>query len=372
MDLLFFQEDDTISGELLYFNFKKIENTVVFTHNGKENTYSFDQLRGLKLRDGRYYSTQIIEGALVEVLMEGTIDLYRDSEFYYLKKGETSMLKLYEVEEKVLEGGVEKMRTRQYWKGVVIQSIYDCIPDAAVLVRAHTLSEKSLLTILTVYHECLGTSYQEYGLQLPWFSLNTGFTFGAVQNRLSTNVLSESFNFMVDHYDRINTQLGLFFHWSAPRVSQNWGVHTEVLYAYQYYYSDYEATDLLFGSEYREYYLNINTLSVPVAIQYNNESGKLGYYLNFGTQVDFYLNTEGRAIWEKVIDQEVETRIQSNNIDFESIYYGYLINAGIRKEINGLRLGFGLRYTGWPRLSSEPTLELRGSRFSLNAKIYLK
>ncbi|HKK77757.1 MAG TPA: hypothetical protein VJ953_21945 [Saprospiraceae bacterium] len=369
-DLLFLPKGDTLSGEIVGFSFKSTLQQVQFEEAGHLTSYTLREIEGLQLRDGRYFSTQIRENELLEVLLEGAIDLYRDPEFYYLKKGITSILKLYEGRERVEVEGQFKMRTRQFWKGILIQSIYDCIDQPADFVRQFSLSEKDLLKALKSYHECRGLPYTEYGLRLPWTSISYGLTAGLVNSQLHAEALTQPFDFVLDRYQHYGIQAGVFMDLSMPRVLQNWFLHTELLYTYQHFYSDFEAV-LDVGTEFREFNLNYQMLSAPITIQYEYDLRSIDLIFQFGLQFDFYLQADGKVIRERVFSDRVNTFIDEAPINLESTYYGYLLGIGAAKSIAGQRLGLGLRYTGWPRLSKEPELNFRGSRWSLNAIIYL-
>ncbi|MEM6377860.1 MAG: hypothetical protein AAF705_06590 [Bacteroidota bacterium] len=370
-DQLFLTSGDTLTGKIVDFSFKAPVQQINFEQSGSARALTLLEIKGLKLKDGRYFSTQIQENQLMEVLVEGAINLYRDTEFFYLKKGSTTMLKLYEVKEKVNVNGRTQLRTRQYWKGSVKQAIYDCIEKPADFVRPFSLSERSLIKVLKAYHECKGAAYIEYGLQLPWTSFNYGLTAGIVNNTIQTEELTVPFSFALDKYQDLGIQAGIFINFGSPRLIRNWSIHAGLLYTAQHFYSNLEEQR---GSitEYKELNLRHDILSVPLAIQNRHKLGRTDLNLQLGLQADLYLATHAKVIREELLSNEVNTTVLNDPIKFRSAYYGYLLGLEAVREIAGLRCGLGLRYTGWPHLSNFSDVVIQGNRLSLNAKFYLR
>ena len=370
-DLLLLAKGDTLTGKIVDFNFKVPVQQINFEQARDLKTFTLLQINGLRLTDGRYFSTQIQENQLMEVLLEGAIDLYRDTEFYYLKKGATSMLKLYEVKEKVTVNGRTQIRTRQYWKGSIKQSIYDCIEKPADFVRRYSLSERGLIRMLQAYHECKGAAYVEYGLQLPWTSFHYGLTAGIINNKIQTEELTLPFSFALAQYQNLGIQAGLFAEFGSPRLVRNWSIYAGLLYTDQHFYSDQELQRGVI-TEFVEFNLRHTILSLPLAIQNHHQIGKTELNLQLGAQVDFYLASHAKVIKEEVLSNEVNTTVLNDPIKLRSAYYGYLMGLEATREIAGLRCGLGLRYTGWPNLSNFSDVAIQGNRLSLNAKIYLR
>lgn len=369
-DQLFLSRGDTLTGKVINFTFKEPVQQVKFEQGETLTSYSLSEIAGLRLSDGRYFSTQIRANELMEVLLVGVIDLYRNTEFFYLKKDSNSIVKLYEFTEKVKIDSRLRVRTRQFWKGSVIQAIFDCIEQPADFVRMHSLSEKSLVKILQAYHECKAAPYTEYGLNLPWTQISYGPTLGLVNSQLRANALTEPYAFAVDRYQHWGIQAGLVVELGAPRLIQRWSIQTGLLYAFQHFYSDFEE-QLDFITQFREFNLSQHLLSIPIAVQHQILLGEINLDIYVGLQFDIYLATHSQTIRERVFSDKVDIFITEDPIDFKSAYYGYLMGFNASKEIAGTRYGLGLRYTSWPRLSNESSLELRGNRFSLNAIMYL-
>lgn len=370
-DLLFLTTGDTLRGQVIDFSFKSPVQQIQLERAGKMNTYLLSEVSALKLGDGRYFSTQIQENKLMEIFLEGAIDLYRDTEFYYLKKGSAALLKLYEVKEKVNVNGKMQIRTRQFWKGSVIQSIFDCIKNPADFVRQFSLSERGLFKILKTYHECRDLPYTEYGLKLPWTSFSYGLTAGVVNNKLQTEKLNLPFDFALDEYQDLGIQIGLFIEFGSPRLVPNWSIYSGLLYTSQHFYSDIEGQR---GTITQFFELNLRhyILSAPLAIQRQYQLGRTDLNFQVGFQVDYYLSTQARVIREEVFSDRVNTTISEDPIRFKSAYYGYLMGLEVTREIANMRCGIGLRHTGWPQLSNSSDLIIQGNRLSLNAKIYLR
>ena len=354
-------ENDTIAGQVEYrSNFKNYQSCIFKSDRGQTEYYP-NQIVGFGYNNDKFYSSQIIEGSFVEVLVVGVASLYRLREKFYVKK-DTSISILESATEEVEVDGVMIARENSRWKGILAYTISDCIQNTSVLTSNIDLKEKSLTRIIVKYNLCKGAEFIEFKTSKPWVKSNYGVILGVSRSEIKTSKSFGFFSYLDDSYTSIDPSVGVLIEISSPRISEKVAFQGEI----QFFKSDYSSLiELQSPTVLHETFIELTTLSMPLSLKYSFTERKYGLYLQGGINYSYHLSSDTKFISEEVIGNVVSTS-EGAAFDVSDNQIGYWGGLGIYKSYEKFKGELSLRFTHMARLHKVELNNFTGLTANIN------
>lgn len=351
---------DTLYGDIAYRSPAASLTECRFVRNDELTIYSPDDLLGYGISDQRVYSSTVLNGTFVEVLVEGPLSLFRGPDYFLLRKQNKD--ELYPLEASTSEVDVEGktiIRTDNTWRGLVAFLISDCIParEAGALTRSLNLSQKELTRVVVRYNECLNAPYTVYNANTPWTKVRMGAGLSGVWSTLTTTSDDQAFLHMSDQYQSLDPAIGLVMAISFPRTLENLTLQTEAYYR-QARYAGLREIDYPARTDFHDTYLDFAVLSVPVSLKYRFAVPVKGLFVQAGMQYDYLLQADTRLLTETVVgERTVNTAPESLAFRPTSGRFGFWGGIGWGRPLGNWQLEGSLRYGQIPGLAQNPELQ---------------
>lgn len=339
-------ENDTIQGQLDYRSNSKNYESCIFKDEQGEKEYYPNQIRGFGYNNDKFFSSQIIEGSFVEVLVIGDLNLFRSKEKFHIRK-DTSFFDLESITRKVQINGKFVNTETSKWRGILSYTIGDCLENPDELASNINLKVKDLTQLVIKYNECKGTEFTEYKTNKPWTKYTYGISLGLSRSEINTINDSGTFAYMDDSYTSIDPSIGLLLAISSPRVSEDLAFQGELHFLQSSYSSLVEFTT---PKEYHDTQIDVKTISLPLSLKYSFPEQNYGLFLQGGVTFDYHFESNTKLLSEK-IDGNVVNTSESTAFDISKNQLGYWGGLGINRIFQKCKIGLSLRYYHIPRLN---------------------
>jgi hypothetical protein len=360
-------DNDTIQGQLDYRSNSKNYESCIFKGEQDETEYYPIQILGFGYNNDKFFSSQIIEGTFVEVLVLGEISLYRSRDKYHIKK-DTSFFDLESIVEKVeIDGKVGTTETSK-WRGVLTFLISDCLQNPSGHTSNIKLDEKTLTRLIVKYNKCKGTHFTEFKASKPWTKFDYGVTLGVSRSKITIDGAG-SFSYLDDSYSSIDPSIGVLVAISSPRITERIAFQGELHFLKSSYSS---LVELESPTEYHDTFIELTTLSIPISLKYSFPEKKYGIYLQGGINYDFHLNSNTRLLSEQVNGNVVNTFPESTAFEINNNQIGYWGGVGILKSYKKFRGSVVIRYFQMSALNKTTGFTANNNRISINLILFKK
>lgn len=361
--------NDTLRGKVDYrSNLKNYESCVIKNEKGTFEYYP-DQINGFGYVNDKFFSSQIVKGSFVEVLVLGKISLYRTRKNFLLKKGDN----FYELESKkkeIVVDGQLGIREDNKWKGITSYLISDCLSNSNYLITDLDLDEKSLIKLITKYNKCSGEEFTEFKARKPWTQVDLGLSVGIVRSGIKTSDESGSFSYLNDSYSSIDPSIGFLIAISSPRLNERIAFQSEL----HFIKSSYSAL-VEFNGTYKAFYdtfIDLSTLSVPLSLKYSFPEKRYGVYFQGGVDFDYHLKSQTRLLSEKVYGNVVQTFPEAEAFEIRNSQIGIWAGMGLLKSFEHIRLSISVRYFQMPNLNLNTRFTADNNRIIFNLIVFKK
>jgi hypothetical protein len=340
--------NDTIQGQVDYRSNAKNYESCVFKDEQGEKEYYPNQIRGFGYKNDKFFSSQIIEGSFVEVLVIGDLNLFRSKEKFHIRK-DTSFFDLESITRRDIINGRFVNRDISKWRGILSYTISDCLENPSELASSINLRAKDLTQLVIKYNECRGTEFTEYTSNKPWAKYDYGITLGISRSILNTINISGTFAYMDDSYKSIDPSIGLLIAISSPRISEVLAFQGELHFLQSRYSSLVEFTS---PKEYHDTQIDVKTISIPLSLKYSFPEENYGLFLQGGVTFDYHFESNTKLLSER-IDGTVVNTSESTAFDINKNQLGYWGGLGINSIFQKCKIGISLRYYHVPRLNED-------------------
>jgi hypothetical protein len=361
-------DNDTIQGQMDYRSNSKNYESCIFKGEQGEIEYYPNQIVGFGYNNDKFFSSQIVEGSFVEVLVDGDISLYRSRDKYHIKK-DTSFFDLESIiEEFEIDGKIGTKETSP-WRGILTYIISDCLQNPSGHTSSIGLDEKNLTRLIVKYNKCKGTEFKELKASKPWTKFDFGATLGISRSQITTDG-SGSFSYLDDSYSSIDPSIGIIIAISSPRITEKVAFQGEL----HFMKSSYSSLVKLEGSstQYHDTFIDLTTLSVPISLKYSFPEKKYGFYLQGGINYDYHLSSSTRLLSEQVNGNIVNTFPASSAFEINNNQIGYWGGIGILKSYEKFRGSVVIRYFQMSALNKTAGFTSKNNRISLNLILFKK
>ncbi len=359
-------DSDTIQGQVDYRTGSKNFKSCIFKGQKGESEYFPDQISGFGYHNDKFYSSQIIEGAFVEVLVIGKISLYKSIDKFLINKNDT-YFELEEVNEEIeIEGKVGTM-DKGKWRGIITYLISDCLQNASELTSKIKLNEKSLTKLMVKYNKCQGIEFTEFKASKPWTQFDLGISIGVSKSKIYSDA-SGDIPYLDDSYTSIDPTLGVIVAMSSPRISERIAFQGELYFLK----SSFSSLALVeeYSTRYYDTYIDLTTLSMPFSFKYSFLEKKYGFYLQGGLNYDFHFKSNTRVLSEEVNGNVVNTFSETSAFKVNNNQIGYWGGIGIRKSYKRFGGSIAIRYFQMSALNKGYEYTVNNNRISLNLILF--
>lgn len=360
-------DNDTIQGQVDYRSNSKNYESCIFKGEQGEIEYYPNQIVGFGYYNDKFFSSQIVEGSFVEVLVDGTISLYRLRNKYHIKK-DTSFFDLESIIEEVEIDGKIGTKETSKWRGILTYLVSDCLQNPSGITSNIKLDEKSLTRLTVKYNKCKGTEFTEFKASKPWTKFDYGATLGVSRSGITTDG-SGSFSYLDDSYSSIDPSIGVLIAISSPRITEKIAFQGELHFLKSSYSS---LVELESPTEYHDTFIELTTLSIPLSLKYSFPEKKYGIYLQGGINYDYHLSSNTRLLSERVNGNVVNTIPESTAFEINDNQIGYWGGVGILKSYQKFKGSITIRYFQMSALNKTEGFTSNNNRISLNIILFKK
>ncbi|MEQ8553272.1 MAG: hypothetical protein RIC06_03340 [Cyclobacteriaceae bacterium] len=334
-------ENDTIQGLVDYRSNSKNYESCIFKGEQVETVYFPNQILGFGYINDRYYSSQIIEGSFVEVLVTGDINLFKSKNKYHVQK-DTS---LYHLESKIEVVEIESKKVKKEtsrWRGILAFLISDCFQDFNSLTSDIKLNDRGLTQLIVKYNRCRGNNFVEYKANKPWTRFEWGAAFGLSRSEITITKGLGNYSYLANSYSSIDPTLGAVIVLSSPRILESIAFQGE----FQIARPSYSSLVVINGTttEYHDTFIDLTTISIPLSLKYSFPEKKYGWNIQGGINYDYHLKSDARLKSESVSGNVVNTYPESSAFEVNENQIGYWGGIGITRPYNKFTVGFSIRY----------------------------
>jgi hypothetical protein len=362
-------EKDTIIGQVNYRSNTKNYKSCIFKDKQEEREYYPDEIFGFGYNNDKFFSSQIVEGSFVEVLVLGEISLFKSQNKYHLKK-DTSVYDLESFTEEVVIDGKVGIIENNRWRGITSYLISDCINNPNSIVSNLKLDEKSLTKLVVRYNKCKGLDYTEFKVSKPWIKYDYGAAVGIARSEIQFRNMSGSMSYLDDSYSSINPSIGVLFDISSPRIAEKIAFQGEV----HFIKSSYSSLVILDNTStvYHDTYIDLSTLSVPLSLKYSFHEKEYGLYLQGGINYDYHLISKSKLLSESVTGNVVYTSPERSAFEINKNQIGYWGGIGILKSYQKFKASIAIRYFEMPALNKTGDFTASNRRILINLILFKK
>jgi hypothetical protein len=358
--------NDTIRGIISFINEGKIGEELRVSLNEKTIDLKPNEVLGVGIDGDKFYSTQIIENLLVEVVVEGLVSLYRHNNEFYVKK---IGYNLHKLEPEIVDGDKSlQVRKNTRWKGIFNLWCNDC-PSSVSAIASLQAKEKELIAFIVNYNRCVNAEYNEFRAEKKWFTFKAGLYFGFSQTQINSKFSETVFPYLSRKYTSADPTLGILFAFSSPRISDRVSFQTELIYNAAKYYSFIEVQKYN-RVQYFQTDITLISLSLPLSIGYKLLEGKWETTLFAGISPSYNFNSNATLFSEEV-ENNLVTSYLSNAFNILAIDIGPRGGAVIKRDFNLFSAGIILSFQS---NAIDNTFELSSmlNRFSVSILIQNK
>lgn len=361
-------ENDSIQGELDYRSNSKNYESCIFKKDGQTTVYGPNEIKGFRFNNDKFFSSQIVNDAFVEVLVLGEISLYRLKEKFYIEK-DTSLFELQSIIAKVEKDGKVGYEETSKWRGIVNYLTVDCFKSSSNNIARLTFDEKSFTRFVIKYNNCRGSDYIDYKASKPWTKLEFGIILNMTRSEITTD-RTGMYSYMDDSYVSLDPGLGMLVAFSSPRFTERIAVQSE----FHIIKSSYSALVELQRpyTEYHDTFIDLTTFFIPLSLKYSLPERKIGQYIEVGVNYDFQIHSNTRHQLELIHGNVVTTVPEDEAFEIRDYQIGFWGGVGIMKSFEKLRGSLSLRYMQMPHLNETKGFNANNSRISLNLIIFKK
>lgn len=327
---------DTIRGKIDYKTYSQGQSICRLVINQISNDYQSKEVKGYGFIGDKFFSSTVVEGFFVEVLVLGEMSLYRNSEVFYIKKNDA----LYTLETKDImteSAGRISVRKDSKWKGFVSLVVSDCLSGSEL--KELTFQERSLSKITIDYNKCRNSPVVVFKQDKPWTKVKTGIFAGFSPSFLTFN---DRPDYLSDLYSTVSPFIGFSFAFSSPRVNENLVIYAEPYFSRssfqnEFIYMDRLSPDINYKTE-----IQFTTVSLPLSLR-RSISKKNNFYIVGGLNFDFYLRPTSTVRSEFVLNNAPFVAT-GEAVQMRAFKSG--INGGLeyRKEFSKVNANVGVRY----------------------------
>lgn len=363
-------ESDTLKGQLEVRDNDKNYQSCLFKSGKGIREYFPDQIQGFAYKNGKFFSSKIIGGTFVEVLVTGELDLYKYADNYYMKKAHYFFALNTSRTLTVIEN-VEGYQQDHTWRGIISFLIVDCLPDPLGIVTKLVLEDKSLVNLTIRYHQCKGSDYVVYNKK-PWTEIHAGPGIGLVTSTIQIERRPGEYTYLASKYSSVDLNTGLSVSLVLPRITERVMVQGGIYFSNPSYFSLVETHET--DTEYHETYLRFITVSLPLFLRYNIPIQQSGLFIGGGFNYNYLLSAKARLLTENLVGKTVYTEAEAEAFDVNKSQVGFGGEVGLMIAAGRFDGACSVKVVHMPKLNTPRDYYLTTTQdcISLNFSVFLR
>ncbi len=335
-------DNDTIPSQIAFRLEHKNYLSCIVKDGNTSQEYLPEQLLGYGFEGGDFYSSEVISGEFVQVLVAGKLSLYKSKNKYHVKK-DSAVFDLESNPEKIRVNFQSKVKGDNKWRGLLTWMISDCLDNASSMTSSVELEDISLIRLVSKYNDCAGGDYVTFYEIKDLVKVSIGGVAGITRTTVKTNFKPESHFYLKDLYQSIDPFFGMQWSIRSPQISERVELLGEILLI-RSSYSYNMTTSIGSDTEYHKSQLALNVLSFPVLFNYAILQRKdIDFYVSAGFNYDRHLNSNSSYVRERVVGS-ILYQYQQPLIDMVQFQMGTTLGGGINRRFQKFNAGLGFRY----------------------------
>lgn len=303
--------------------------------------YSPLELEGFGYDQDKVFTSSVIKGAFVEILVDGESSLYKSQDDYLLQLNDG---KSYQFPKEISRENTGNTVNNR-WIGIFKLLLQDC-PDNLMDKKGKLRLNEQVITELTIqYNECQGADFTVYKARKPWTQLEWGVALGARSSvyTFTPMLLNKAdYPYLENPFNSVDPSVGIVLAVTSPRLSEKFAFQPEVHFSKSYYTSELRVS----GLEVEDFYqtaIELQTLSIPLSVRYSLPERKLSAFVQFGAYLEYHLDAKSSIVQERSDDNGVfSTKKLSFPIRKNQV--GVIGGLGLVKPLNNYSCNLVLRY----------------------------
>ncbi|PLX18759.1 MAG: hypothetical protein C0599_11755 [Salinivirgaceae bacterium] len=355
-------ENDTIVGQIDYRSNLQNYKSCIFKVEEKKIKYNPGDIFGYGYDNDKFFSSQIVNGEFVEVLVLGDLSLYKSLNKYFLKK-DTTIFVLESFYETVMTNNRYAVRVNTEWYGIISYLISDCFTNTKNLIERISFNEKELANLVVKYNKCKGASFKEFKSKKQWVEYNYSATIGLVGSDIQISNSSSSFSYLFDKSYSVDPSVGVQFNILFPRIAEKISLQGEMSLMKSSYYSSV----LIKGYPDVSYDNNIDLikLSFPISVKRFFPVRNYLLYIQGGFNYELLLSAKASLATGIVTEVGVE-ETELSEIDINRNQVGLFGGIGVLKSFKKLKAGLVARYFKITSENSDQNFKLTSNSIAIS------
>lgn len=330
-------ENDTIHGDV---NVSK-KALCQFKKDGLETDYEQSEIWGYSLIDGPTYKSGITSDAFVEVLVLGEgMSLYASGGVYYLEKPGMPIQKLEERSIKKIVNGVETIQKSNRWKGVLSFMLNDC-DKIIVDQKKLRFNSESIIQHVVDYNNCKNV-FVRRSSDTSFDNIKISGLLGVSYTSIKAQSNSSIQRFTNDDITNTSLTFGVRV---SHKMNEKYSLEGEALINSFKYSQKFNSTN-----ESGTFSVKITMLNLPFSIAFPFEKHNKTFNFRLGGVLSVPIGggfNRGRRY---------NPTFQQYEQFSEEIFYargniGAMFGVEMMQSLKKIDLGYGVRYTGNPKIS---------------------
>lgn len=336
------QNGDTLSGLVNYREKAKAFRSCDFKISAEqtETTYTPDQIKGYGFVDDKFFQSrevsikdQPVQTVFIEVLVRGTLTLYKFEDVYFVEKGDEGLQQLINETKELYVDGKRVLKSTNDYVRTLNMLVFDC-EKLRGKVENVTLGEKRLTNLVEDYNQCKGTSSTTFKAKKPWIKAAIGITGGLEVSNINFERYLGGYKYLQSDFEVSRSPvMGVSFDLFYPRLHERISLHGDLLYTSAAYDGFSQYSPHSNSTESNFVTIELQQVKFPIGLRYTFPARKLTPYITAAMSNVFHLSTETKWV------QVVESGSYVNRYEFEFFkirnrQFGFSGGLGISKSIS--------------------------------------
>ncbi len=334
-------EGDTLHGSLAQQSNDKKYDSVKFKDRYRTISFFPNNVQLIQYDDGELYINGIEDNKFVEVLIQGSVSLYKfEKRYIIIKNGEVNTLD-FELKKIGIHTNQVK-RIDPIWKTVLQKVIFDCIENYDEVIGKINPREKDLIKVISQYNECINGENIISKNKLPWTRFSPGVLGGMRFSNMYFVDKADDIKYLVTQYNDLNNCYGAMLNVSFPRIDRRYSFQFEFIYDHSKYQS-LIINETNIRAKYYHLVMGSKNFEFPILLKYQNKYNNITFSFVAGASLDYveaYADLYQGEILGRIVYNELETDI----FTFKKFQKGLVMGIGIGYETNVIGGQLQLRF----------------------------
>ncbi len=334
----------------------EIEDTIMEIED-KLIEYKLYQVREFGFYNSKHFSTRIVADKVVEVIVSGSLSLYKEGTNYLLGLEGQDIVPLSKKEKK-----------NEAWKSEIAELIAE-YPVLIDELKETTYSTAGLSAIVIKYNELGEGPFRTYDLDINKASFHIGLAGGMSRSVIKSKVTGYAFNYLNSEIAGSTPSVNLFLQYAVPRIAAGLYYQLEIEMS-KTKIESYFAMNEPEGVHYYEANLSVISLHLPFTVNYKIPIRKYDFFIQAGAGYQLNLSSD-TYLKEEIVFEGIVESFERDLLSVNSSHFSALGGIGVEHRMGPLKGGVLARYIFYPSFSETELYSSNMNRFNIALYIYL-